>query len=239
MRSVSHDGVSNAVTVGVDFSTPNGEIEATKAMVSHPSASDADCPELPDSRELHPEESTPGPDGRERPSDRPPSSLAAGDSERGSFLVADRGVSKLVGVALTLAIVIALATTTAVLTIGLLETDEPVPQATFEFDYETGVSDPNCNGATCGVVRVHHFAGDTFDPEQVSIVVHYTDGGDRETFSATWADVRPNDVDAGDRVRVWTNDPIDGLSDARIELLWTSADGERSTVIDEWEGPEA
>lgn len=206
-------------------------------MVSHPSASDSDCPEPPDSRKLHPEPFTPS--RRERPSDRTPSSLLAADRGPGPFLAADRGVSKLVGIALTLAIVIALATTTATLTMGLLETDEPVPQATFEFDYATGVSDPNCNDATCGVVRIHHFAGTTFDPEQVSVVVHYTDGGDRETFSATWADVRPNDVDAGDRVRVWTNDPIDGLSDARIELLWTSADGDRSTVVDEWEGPEA
>jgi flagellin-like protein len=151
-----------------------------------------------------------------------------------------RGVSNTVGVVLLLGIVILLAATMWLLATGLTDTLGPTPpQASFDFEYDTGVSDPNCASNPCEVVRVHHVAGDTFDPEQVEIVVHYMDGGTEQRYAVDWVDVVVGPVDAGERVRIWDNGPIDTLATARIELFWTSENGEHSDVIARWEGPEA
>ncbi|WP_257629080.1 type IV pilin [Haloplanus salinarum] len=152
----------------------------------------------------------------------------------------DRGVSNTVGVVLLVGMVVLLAATLWVLVSGLAGSLGPAPpQAAFDFEYETGVSDPNCASDPCEVVRVVHTSGDTFDPEQVEVVVYYMDGGTEQRYATDWVDVVVDPVDAGERVRVWTNSPIDTLATARIELLWTSEDGQHSDVIARWEGPSA
>ncbi|QGX93657.1 type IV pilin [Haloplanus rallus] len=152
----------------------------------------------------------------------------------------DRGVSNTVGVVLLVGMVVLLAATLWVLVSGLAGSLGPAPpQAAFDFEYETGVSDPNCAIDPCEVVRVVHTSGDTFDPEQVEVVVYYMDGGTEQRYATDWVDVVVDPVDAGERVRVWTNSPIDTLATARIELLWTSEDGQHSDVIARWEGPSA
>ena len=149
-----------------------------------------------------------------------------------------RGVSKVVGVVLMTAIVIVLAATVATMLTGFAGMlNEPAPQAAFEFEYETGVSDPNCANDPCEVVRVTHSGGETFDPEQVEVVVYYMEGGSEKRYAADWVDVVADPVEITERVRVWTNGPIDTLETARIELLWTSEDGEYGEVIARWEGP--
>jgi hypothetical protein len=113
------------------------------------------------------------------------------------------------------------------------------PQAAFDFEYETGISDPTCASDPCEVVRVVHASGDTFDPEQVEVVVYYMNGGTEQRYATDWADAVADSVDAGERVRVWANGPIDTLATARIELLWTNESGGHSDVIARWEGPSA
>jgi flagellin-like protein len=152
----------------------------------------------------------------------------------------NRGVSNTVGVVLLVGMVVLLAATLWILVSGLAGSLGPAPpQAAFDFEYETGVSDPNCAIDPCEVVRVVHASGDTFDPEQVEVVVYYMDGGTEQRYATDWVDVVVDPVDAGERVRVWTNSPIDTLATARIELLWTSEDGQHSDVIARWEGPSA
>jgi FlaG/FlaF family flagellin (archaellin) len=152
----------------------------------------------------------------------------------------DRGVSNTVGVVAMVGIVVLLAATMWVLAAGLSDGLGPAPpQASFTFEYETGVSDPNCASDPCEVVRVVHASGDTFDPERVEVVVHYVDGGTDQRYVVDWADVVADPVDASDRIRVWNNAPIDTLASARIELFWRSADGQHSDVIGRWEGPAA
>lgn len=149
----------------------------------------------------------------------------------------DRAISKVVGVTLMTAIVVLLAATLGTIAMGFTDTLGPTPpQASFSFEYETGVDDPLCNTNPCEVVQISHVSGDTFDPERVDVIVHYLDNGAEKRISADWNDIETGALTAGKDVRVWTNDPIDTLTTARVQLVWTSPDGQHSDMIATWEG---
>lgn len=156
-----------------------------------------------------------------------------------------RGISSTIGVVLLLGIVVLLAATTWLFAAGLADGLGPTPpQASFNFEYETGVDDPSCSppdSCEAEVVRIGHVSGDAFDPERVKVVVHYMDSGTEKRTASDWEDIesKTESITAGKTVGVWTSGPIDTLATARIELLWTSENGERSDVIARWSGPAA
>ncbi|QCC51578.1 type IV pilin [Halapricum salinum] len=154
----------------------------------------------------------------------------AGSIASGRGGLDDRAASPIIGVILMLAITVIVASVVAVFVFGF-GVDEPGPSVTFEYGYDE-------DGER---LLVHHVGGDTFQ-------------SDRVTFSwddneATWTDmiVYLNvEVTVGDGGWLGDSDPADGEPDSwaiepddTVTVSWESEDGEQSTVLDTWEGPDA
>lgn len=141
----------------------------------------------------------------------------------------DRAASPIIGVVLMVAITVIVASVLAVFVFGF-GVDEPGPSVTFEYSYDE-------DGQR---LLVHHVSGDTFQSDQVTF-----SWSDNE---ATWTDVGAmygsnTVVTLGDGV--WVDgdpapyDPAHVEADDTVTIRWESDDGERSTVLDTWEGPDA
>lgn len=159
----------------------------------------------------------------------------------------DRAVSKVVGVVLMTAIVIALAATVATMLTGFAGLlNEPAPQVAFDATYHNDVDDPDnfhpdlsdeASYEVKEVVVIEHLSGDRFDPERTRYVV--TRSG-TTLLDTTWADVFHGQEDT-----VATTDTLypyaagsETLADVRIQLIWEGEDGQ-GAVLFEWEGPAA
>lgn len=141
----------------------------------------------------------------------------------------DRAASPIIGVILMVAITVIVASVLAVFVFGF-GVEEPGPSVTFEYQYDRGETE----------LMIHHVSGDTFQASDVTILL---DGNE-----ATWADigslVAPDTtVTVGDGVRIGDGDGSDPKPAVQptdtVKLRWESADGEQSTILDTWEGPDA
>ena len=154
----------------------------------------------------------------------------------------ERAVSKVIGVVLMVAIVVALAATVGFMVVGFGDMlNEPAPQVAFEATYHDDVEDPDefnpdLPSDTSEVLVITHNAGDRFDPETVELVIRDADG---ELYRESWRDASTGqDGVVGSADTLYPHAYGSGtLSDKRVQLIWTG-DGSHSSMVLEWSGEE-
>ena len=114
--------------------------------------------------------------------------------------------------------------------------DEPVPpQIAFEFDYDAAAAD----SSDTGVLTITHSAGDNVDAATLSVGgsgIVALDGIDTDITApdTNWSDATGiEEVSAGRSITVGVR------SDCRVSVIWTVPDGDESTVLAEYDGPDA
>lgn len=116
-----------------------------------------------------------------------------------------RALSPVVGVALLIAVVVALGAVSAGLILGLAEPNDPVPAATFDVE----------SADAAGEVVIRHDGGDTIDGDRLRIE------------GVTEADA---DAFAGRRVDTGTTATV-APTDDDIELVWASDERDNSAIV--------
>ena len=160
----------------------------------------------------------------------------------------DRAVSKVVGVVLMTAIVVALAATVAGMVMGfggLLS--EPAPQTNFEFQYDNDIEDaqaeygPDIHEDTDEVVAVSHAGGEQFDPSEVEIIIRWTHENSDDTgeWRDTWANAATGQsstvrITGEMYAHVWGDATFDGGS---VQVVWMDPERDSGVVLAEWSGP--
>lgn len=141
----------------------------------------------------------------------------------------DRALPPVVGVILMVGITVILAATVTAFVFGFSGLLQAPPQAAFGFDYGSGGT-PGCDlstGGDAGVLTISHESGTDIDPDRVTI--RTGDGEETWTGCGGASDV----IDSTSEVRVRVDD------DQTVRVVWTSADGERSSILSTWNGPDA
>ena len=126
----------------------------------------------------------------------------AGDGSSSSVYKSDRrAVSKVVGVVLMVAIVVALASTVAVMLTGFSGfLNDPAPQASFSFEYDDDVDDPTAyhpdiEPGTSELVLVEHTGGDAVDTDNLILeVTGVHEDGHTETVTIPWNETTDGDI---------------------------------------------
>lgn len=149
--------------------------------------------------------------------------------QRKQLLSDDRGLPPVVGVILMVGITIILAATVTAFVFGFTGLLQAPPQAAFGFDYDPGGSG-DCDLADDnpdGVLTISHASGNDVDIDRVSV---RTGGG-----AASWTACGGSGdvIDSTSEARVGVDD------DQTVRVVWTSADGDRSSVLATWRGPRA
>ena len=159
----------------------------------------------------------------------------------------DRGVSKVVGVVLMVAIVIALASTVAVMVTGFGGfLNDPAPQAAFEFTYHENVDNPQerfdegiDSGAT-EVVVVEHIGGDGIDPDAVEVLTRLTsDSGDVIEYRDSWSETETGQ-DSSPSITGAMYPYAGGshsLRSGNVTVIWNDPAADRSVILAKWEAP--
>lgn len=152
--------------------------------------------------------------------------------EFGRLVTDDEAVSPVIGVILMVAITVILAAVIGTFVLNVGDVDERPPQTTIGFEYDTGDSVPahGCNVSAAtpeGVLAVSHEGGDSLDANRTSVV----GGGKRKA----WGDCSAGgpSIDAADSADIGTD------KNQSVSVVWESQDGERSSKLGEWDGPEA
>jgi flagellin-like protein len=117
----------------------------------------------------------------------------------------DRALSPVVGVALLIAIVVAIAAVSAGLILGLAEPNDPAPAAAFDVE----------SADAAGEMVIRHDGGDTIDGDRLRIE------------GVTDADA---DAFAGRRVATGTTATV-APTDDEIELVWASDERDNSAIV--------
>ena len=139
------------------------------------------------------------------------------------FFKDDDAVSPVIGVILMVAITVILAAVIASFVLGLGDSTNTTPQASFDFDYdETGTE-----------LTITHESGDTLDSDKLSL------GGDasESDVTSTGGDISTawsTEVGAGDSLVLTNVDPSD-----TIRVVYTASSGDSSSTLATWEGPDA
>ena len=149
----------------------------------------------------------------------------------------DRGVSKVVGVVLMVAIVVALASTVAVMVTGFGGMlSDPAPQVAFDVTQHEDVADrseihPEISGGGA-VLEISHTGGDQFDPSKAYVILEDPNGVVDEVY---WTD-----GNTGQASTVSTDDAIyphsSTMDNNKVTILWR--DEGSSSVLFEWKGPD-
>jgi len=164
----------------------------------------------------------------------------------------DDAVSPVIGVILMVAITVILAAVVASFVLGLGDSQQQTPTASFEFDYDgssdgtAGANDdfttPDSSGdgaltggasaSNTGVLTITHDGGDTLDGARLTL----NDGGD-EGPTITWDSSSPGPdigtVNAGTSVNVGID------NDDTVSVIWTSGSGETTSTLATYEAPNA
>lgn len=149
----------------------------------------------------------------------------------------ETAVSPVVGVVLMVAITVLLAATAAVFVTGL-GSDETggTPTTAFDFEYSQSGSDE---------LTIAHASGDTVEAGTLSVSIRgatydgSTDDPNGQYDSTTFGSLGSgSEVTAGTSVTVEGSD-LSGsgdldLSDATVEVVWRSPDGEQSATLTTW-----
>jgi len=144
------------------------------------------------------------------------------------FRAEEDAVSPVVGVVLLFGISVALAAVTAGVVVGSDDLISSTPQASFEFSYDAGGSAATdlTDSGDSGSVTITHVGGDTIDASKLTVRVN--PGGEAGASDLSWN----GSVLAG----VGTSVTVD--ADATV-LIVHDSDGGRSTVVAQWDGPDA
>ena len=149
----------------------------------------------------------------------------------------DRGVSKVVGVVLMTAIVIALASTVAVMVTGFGGMlSDPTPQVAFDATQHEDVEDrsvfhPELSGSGA-VLEISHTAGDQFDPSKAYVVLEDPNGVIDEGYWIGGDTGQENAVSTTDALYPYSST----MDNNKVTILWK--DEASGSVLFEWEGPD-
>ena len=121
----------------------------------------------------------------------------------------DDAVSPVIGVILMVAITVILAAVIASFVLGLGDTTNTTPQASFDFDYD----------ASTHTVTVTHQSGDTLDKDLVTV----TGGNATESWSS--------DITSGSSV------DVDVTPGDTIRVVWEADSGDSSSTLGEFDVP--
>ena len=143
----------------------------------------------------------------------------------------ERAVSPVIGVILMVAITVILAAVIGTFVLGLGDSVESAPQASFNFDYSQS-SDS---------VTITHRGGDNINPEDVQLRINGTSIGDSTVtidFESGSGNSFAEEVDgpfsAGDSVTI--SDTSNGIgAETQIDIVFTS--GDRNSIIGSFEVP--
>ena len=149
----------------------------------------------------------------------------------------DRGVSKVVGVVLMVAIVIALASTVAVMVTGFGGfLSEPAPQVAFDVTQHEDVEDrseihPEISGGGA-VLEISHTGGDQFDPSKAYVILEDPDGVVDEVYWTDGNTGQASTVSTADAIYPYSST----MDNNKVTILWR--DEGSSSVLFEWKGPD-
>jgi len=175
-------------------------------------------------------------------------------------------VSPVIGVILMVAITVILAAVIGTFVLGLGEqVQNTSPQASYGFDFTNNPKDDTANNED--ELTITHESGDGIDPAQLSIAVTGAEAVDADY--STDASIQSNndwetisgssdDVNAGSQLTLTNSEftaggstlPTDTESDASadedlqldgatVRVVWRSSDGETSSTLGKWNGPNA
>ena len=160
----------------------------------------------------------------------------------------DRGVSKVVGVVLMVAIVIALASTVAVMVTGFGGMlSDPAPQASFEFTYYENVDNPQdrfddeIHPDADEVVAIKHIGGDNIDPDSVEVLFRVTsDSGDVIERRTRWSetDTGQNSPPSVTGSMYPYAGGTNSFRGGNVTVIWSDPATDNSFILAEWEAPE-
>ena len=160
----------------------------------------------------------------------------------------NRGVSKVIGVVLMVAIVGMLAGTTAMMVTGFGDMlNDPAPQVAFEFTHHEDVDDPHerfdesIHPDATEVLAIEHIGGDAVNPDQVEVItVVRNSAGEEIVLEDTWEESETGS-DSGPRI-TGTMYPYSGdeytLSRGESTVVWHDPDSDNSYVLAKWKGPD-
>jgi len=150
----------------------------------------------------------------------------------------DDAVSPVIGVILMVAITVILAAVIATFVLGLGEqVSSTGPQAQFTFDYNEDPDDTDVD--LVGTVdsgeaklTITHAGGDTITASQLSVSGSDADGnGDWNEGDSEYG--ANSEISAGDSLSIAIE------SDDTISVTWTSENGQSSSTLRQWSGPDA
>lgn len=149
------------------------------------------------------------------------------------FQDSDRAVSPVIGVILMVAITVILAAVIGTFVLGLGDSLNSAPQATFDFDTE------ETNDGTIDNITITHNGGDSIDASRLQ-VTGGVNGDNPIEFGG--GNVSGDDsVSAGDQLVINSTDPgatgITGEEGDVVRVVFTSEDGSSSNVIATFELP--
>ncbi|QSG11301.1 Pilin/Flagellin, FlaG/FlaF family [Halapricum desulfuricans] len=130
----------------------------------------------------------------------------------------DDAVSPVIGVILMVAITVILAAVIASFVLGLGDTTNTTPQASFDFEY---------NSSGSNNVTITHETGDTLDVDQVTVTV---DGVDADTQF-------PSDVSAGSSIEISSSDGTNITGGETVRIVWESSGGDSSSTLSSFDVP--
>lgn len=147
----------------------------------------------------------------------------------------DRAVSPVIGVILMVAITAILAAVIGTFVLGLGDkVSTTTPQANFQFDYAEGSPDE---------LTISHSGGDTV--QATNLYVKSNEKFGFETYnvtSATWKNITSNtEVSAGGTatIEAYVGSNTNKFADDTVRLVWQSTEGDSSSVLAKWTGPDA
>ncbi|MDS0258315.1 type IV pilin N-terminal domain-containing protein [Haloarcula sp. S1CR25-12] len=154
----------------------------------------------------------------------------------------DDAVSPVIGVILMVAITVILAAVIASFVLGLGDTTQETPQASWSFDYDSsldGTTNGDFGGGALqgsgsgdGVLTVTHDSGDNIDGAKLTL----NDGnGDGPTVSFEDSSTGP-DIDT---VNSGTSADVGIDNDDTVRIIWASESGENTATLSTYEAPGA
>jgi len=151
----------------------------------------------------------------------------------------DDAVSPVIGVILMVAITVILAAVIATFVLGLGEqVSSTGPQAQFTFDYNEDPDSPNPDLGTVdsddALLTITHAGGDTIRASQLSV------SGSNAGGNGDWNEAAgDNNYDANSEISAGDSLSIAIKSDDTISVTWTSENGQSSSTLRQWSGPDA
>ncbi|MCU4719162.1 type IV pilin N-terminal domain-containing protein [Halapricum hydrolyticum] len=150
----------------------------------------------------------------------------------------DDAVSPVIGVILMVAITVILAAVIASFVLGLGDTTNTTPQASFDFDYDQGdtsTTDSFGNTGTDGLLTITHESGDSIEATQLYIRGS-SDSSDVEV--ATDSSNSPK-YSSGDKISAGDTINVGVANGDTVRVVYEDSSGDSSSTLGSWEGPDA